>query len=404
MAEYIETVWLNDSPPYINETNLNKIEQALKAAYGLVGTALLKSDAGATIAELDQGTGRLKMSQVPSALIGGLNFQGAWNPSTNSPALASGVGTKGHMYRVNADSVTPTIDGYNNWKIGDVIAFDGTVWVKFDNTEITQSATEVPFAGGTGWSAAHVDAALRQLMADTEKTANKNTANGYAGLDANGFVVASRLASGTRDGTKFLRDDGTWQPINSGGVQDATESTKGVVQFGTEAQVQAGTTGALVANLARLKAELDRRENRPVASLSKTAAQAINTASAIQQVTFDNIIFNRNGIASLANSGFVVPTGWGGVYLIHGELAISGINQAGRINTQIRVNGTSIDSENLVVGATSTTSGMQTFKYAVLAAGDVVTFWADLVNTQDAGWTFTPGTEATVFDIHYIRS
>jgi hypothetical protein len=33
--------------------------------------------------------------------IGALNYQGTWNAATNTPTLASGVGTKGDYYYVN---------------------------------------------------------------------------------------------------------------------------------------------------------------------------------------------------------------------------------------------------------------------------------------------------------------
>lgn len=37
------------------------------------------------------------VSSITNA-IGALNYKGAWNATTNSPALASGVGTKGDYY------------------------------------------------------------------------------------------------------------------------------------------------------------------------------------------------------------------------------------------------------------------------------------------------------------------
>jgi hypothetical protein len=33
--------------------------------------------------------------------IGALNYQGTWNAATNTPTLASGVGTKGDYYYVS---------------------------------------------------------------------------------------------------------------------------------------------------------------------------------------------------------------------------------------------------------------------------------------------------------------
>ena len=48
----------------------------------------------------------------------------------------------------------------------------------------------------------------------------KGQANGYASLGADGLVPQDQLGSGTQDGTRFLRDDGTWADINEGGAVD----------------------------------------------------------------------------------------------------------------------------------------------------------------------------------------
>ena len=50
-----------------------------------------------------------------------------------------------------------------------------------------------------------------------ELTTHKNTANGYAGLNASNVVDPDRLGTGVRDGTKFLRDDGVWTAGGGGG-------------------------------------------------------------------------------------------------------------------------------------------------------------------------------------------
>ena len=64
---------------------------------------------------------------------GGLNYQGAWNASTNSPTLASGVGTSGYYYVVSTAGST-NLDGITDWKAGDWLIYNGTAWQKIDQS------------------------------------------------------------------------------------------------------------------------------------------------------------------------------------------------------------------------------------------------------------------------------
>jgi hypothetical protein len=61
----------------------------------------------------------------------GLDFQGGWNASTNSPALASSVGTNGEFYIVSVAGTT-NLNGITNWGIGDWALFNGTVWQRVE--------------------------------------------------------------------------------------------------------------------------------------------------------------------------------------------------------------------------------------------------------------------------------
>jgi hypothetical protein len=112
----------------------------------LATTAYLDTKLAAAngIATLD-GSGKLTSAQIPASLVGAVQYQGTWNANTNSPALASGVGTKGQYFKVSVAGAT-TIDTISQWNVGDTIIFDGTTWDKIDGI-----ANEVlSVAGKTG--------------------------------------------------------------------------------------------------------------------------------------------------------------------------------------------------------------------------------------------------------------
>lgn len=97
------------------------------------GGAFVKSlliGAVSGVASLD-GTGKIPAAQLPASITGAMVYQGVWNASTNTPAFASGTGTKGFFYKVSVAGST-AIDGNSNWNIGDIITFDGTTWDKID--------------------------------------------------------------------------------------------------------------------------------------------------------------------------------------------------------------------------------------------------------------------------------
>jgi len=61
----------------------------------------------------------------------GLDFQGSWNASTNTPALASSTGTNGEFYIVSVAGTTD-LNGITNWGIGDWAIFNGTAWQRVE--------------------------------------------------------------------------------------------------------------------------------------------------------------------------------------------------------------------------------------------------------------------------------
>jgi len=61
----------------------------------------------------------------------GLDFNGSWNASTNSPTLSSGTGTQGEFYIVSVAGTT-NLDGVTNWGVGDYCFFNGTAWQRIE--------------------------------------------------------------------------------------------------------------------------------------------------------------------------------------------------------------------------------------------------------------------------------
>ena len=120
-----------------------------------LGTAAEK-DVGVAngVASLDSG-GKVPVSELPAAVLGALSYQGTWNASTNTPTLASGVGTKGYYYVVSVAGST-NLDGITDWVVGDWAVYNGTAWQKVDNTDQVTSVNG--YTGTVVLTAADVNA------------------------------------------------------------------------------------------------------------------------------------------------------------------------------------------------------------------------------------------------------
>lgn len=118
-------------------------------------------------ATLDSG-GHLTAGQIPPALVGGLNYQGTWNATTNSPTLASSTGTKGFYYKCSTAGTT-TLDGISVWNVGDDAVFNGSTWDKIDGL-----ANEVVSVAG------HTGVVTLALATDLTDVVISSVSNGQA--------------------------------------------------------------------------------------------------------------------------------------------------------------------------------------------------------------------------------
>lgn len=122
--------------------------------------------------------------------IGALNYKGTWNASTNTPTLASGVGTKGDYYVVSVAGTT-NLDGQTSWGVGDWAAFNGTVWQKVDGGS-TGDLTTLNVTGST-----YLASTSGSVGIGTSSPGQKLTVSAGSVLIDNGRYYYGKNAAGT---------------------------------------------------------------------------------------------------------------------------------------------------------------------------------------------------------------
>jgi predicted heme/steroid binding protein len=135
---------------------------------------------GTTISSTDSILTALgKLQGQVNDLIGGLQYQGTWNASTNSPTITSGVGTDGYFYIVSVAGNT-TIDGISGWQVGDWIVFHGSAWQKVDNTESVTSVNG--FTGAVNLTTSNISEGTNLYFTDSRaRSAISLTTTGSSG-------------------------------------------------------------------------------------------------------------------------------------------------------------------------------------------------------------------------------
>lgn len=83
---------------------------------------------------LDSGA-KVPIEFLPDSVVGQVEYQGAWNASTNTPNVGDATTKKGHYY---VTSVAGTYLGIS-YEVGDWIISNGATWQKVDNTDAVVS-------------------------------------------------------------------------------------------------------------------------------------------------------------------------------------------------------------------------------------------------------------------------
>jgi hypothetical protein len=247
---------------------------------GLGTAAELNAGVANGVATLDAG-GTVPLSQIPASIQGTLSYQGTWNASTNTPTLASGVGTKGYYYVVSVAGST-NLDGITDWNIGDMAVYNGTAWQQIDNTDAVTSvngytgtvvlaASDVgaPTTSGTGATGTWAINVTGSAASASTATTATNLAGGSTGQ------IAYQSAAGT---TTFVAAGASGQVLsaNGGGIPTWIANSVGTV---TSVGTGTGLTGGTITSTGTINFS-----NSSVATWADTPSSA-NLAAAVTDET-----------------------------------------------------------------------------------------------------------------------
>lgn len=129
-----------------------------------------------------------KVQNQINGLVGGSIYQGTWNASTNTPALASGVGTKGYYYIVSVAGST-NLDGITDWNIGDWAIYDGTAWQQVDNTDAVVSVNG--FTGAVSLTTSNISEGTNLYYTDARARGSVSAGTGISYNSTSGVITNS---------------------------------------------------------------------------------------------------------------------------------------------------------------------------------------------------------------------
>jgi hypothetical protein len=262
---------------------------------GNLSTILTTAQTPGLVPQLD-GTGKISMAQIPSSLQGALNYQGLWNAATNSPALASAVGSKGHYYIVGTAGST-SLDGINDWLVGDMVIFNQAgagagYWDKVSghNSEVISVNGVAPVAGNVTLTPSNIGAV---------GTAQINALNGVAGLGGAGKIGTAQLPAATTAAIGAVR-------VGDNLTVDAQGRLSAVQGVYTLPPATTGSLGGIVAG-SGLQIQLNGILSVPVATPSVNGIMRPGTGLVVSGggvLTPDNnVVITTDSPATVFNGG-----------------------------------------------------------------------------------------------------
>ena len=181
----------------------------------LSATYVTQSQVGAAngVAPLN-ASGKIANSYLPANIM---EYQGTWNPSTNTPTLSDATGTQGFVYWCSSAFAGPVAGLSNssmiNFQIGDLVLYNGTQWelttpsagvtsVNGSQGAVTVNAINQLTGDGTAGPASGSQSQALTLATVNANVGAFNLAN--ITVNAKGLVTAASAASTTGSGNVVL--------------------------------------------------------------------------------------------------------------------------------------------------------------------------------------------------------
>jgi len=176
------------------------------------------------VATLD-GSGKIPISQLPSVVM---EYQGSWNPNTNTPALSDGTGTNGNVYWVSAADAS-AVAGLSdpsmiNFQIGDLVIYSSALGV----WQLVTPAAGVQSVNGA--QGAVTVNAIYQLTGDITAGPASGSQSKAATIAA-GAVTALKLGTVTDGITLDQSGSGSTLEVKAGGISNTQISASAAIAY-----------------------------------------------------------------------------------------------------------------------------------------------------------------------------
>lgn len=304
---------------------------------------------------------------------GGVNFQGSWNASTNTPTLTSSVGTTGFFYIVSVAGST-NLNGITDWEVGDWAIFGTSTWTKVDNTDKVSSVFgRVGSVVGVSTDYSAVGITNTALGASNPSTVAATTISATSTISATGAVTGSNLSgTNTGDQTNITGNAGTATAlqtaraingVNFDGTAAITVTAAGSTLSDT-VTIAKGGTGQITAQAA-LNALLPSQSGAAGKNLQSDGTNVSFVADAGGTVTSVSVT-TANGVSGTVATSTTTPA----ISLTLGAITPTSVAASGSV-TGSNLSGTNTGDQTITLTGDITGSGTGSFATAI-ASGVIV--------------------------------